>query len=282
MYYVYVLKSRLNSELYVGSTINLKKRLIEHNNGKSFSTARYRPWKLIYYESYITEQLARNREHRLKHHGNAMRELRKRIGALPSTTQHHFYTKGKSGAGFTLLEVVVTIVILSIITLLVTSAFPEARSAQALLLARQQLRSIFQKAEQQALQEIRDENCLQRVKNNPDYTLQKRCSDIGVALQGSTALLFADTEDDNQYTEGQDYLLSTLSLPAGVKVTQADGTDLSTWQSFLFEATPPTIDLYVNQTLLPGNQQAPIALQAGRRSALLNVNRYGRLEQIPQ
>ena len=80
MYYVYVLQSKLNGQPYVGSTNNLKSRFKQHNNGKVISTKRYKPWKLIYYEAYESEQLARVREKRLKYNGNAMKELKKRIG----------------------------------------------------------------------------------------------------------------------------------------------------------------------------------------------------------
>ena len=79
MYYVYLIKSEKRDEIYVGSTNDLKRRLNEHNNGLSISTKRYMPWKLIYYEAYRIEADARNREAGLKNHGNALRELKKRI-----------------------------------------------------------------------------------------------------------------------------------------------------------------------------------------------------------
>ena len=82
MNYLYLLQSKLNNEIYVGSTKDLKRRMEEHNNGKVFSTKRYMPWKLIYYEAYMSERLARLREKRLKHNGNAIRELKKRIELL--------------------------------------------------------------------------------------------------------------------------------------------------------------------------------------------------------
>jgi putative endonuclease len=108
MFYVYVLKSKLNDEIYIGSTTVLKRRLQEHNDGKHISTKRYVPWRLVYYEAYETEELARVREKRLKQHGNAKHELKKRIGMLSQ--------KGpKAGAGFTLIEILVAIVVASII-----------------------------------------------------------------------------------------------------------------------------------------------------------------------
>jgi len=79
MYYIYLLKSKLNGELYRGSTNNLRSRFKDHNDGKVFSTKRYGPWEVIYYEVFTEEKLARAREQKLKHNGNAMRELKKRL-----------------------------------------------------------------------------------------------------------------------------------------------------------------------------------------------------------
>lgn len=66
-------------ELYIGSTNDLKRRFIEHNNGKCESTARKRPYKLIYYEAYVPESDARRRESMLKLRGQARRQLKERL-----------------------------------------------------------------------------------------------------------------------------------------------------------------------------------------------------------
>ncbi len=43
--YVYILKSKYNpTRHYTGLTSNLKRRLQEHNTGKSTHTSKYRPW----------------------------------------------------------------------------------------------------------------------------------------------------------------------------------------------------------------------------------------------
>ena len=55
-----------NNEIYIGYTADLKNRLSEHNQGLNFSTKRYMPWKLIYYEACIEESDARRREKYLK------------------------------------------------------------------------------------------------------------------------------------------------------------------------------------------------------------------------
>ena len=80
MYYFYLLQS-LNrpNEIYTGSTVDLKKRLKEHNQGKTESSRRYKPWKLVYYEAYLSENDARIREQKFKRHGKGNDELKKRI-----------------------------------------------------------------------------------------------------------------------------------------------------------------------------------------------------------
>ena len=65
MFYVYVLES-LDSDLYTGYTKDLRKRVKEHNQGLNFSTKRYGPWKLIYYEASLNEVDAKRRERYLK------------------------------------------------------------------------------------------------------------------------------------------------------------------------------------------------------------------------
>jgi len=66
MFYVYILQSNKNGELYIGYTSDLKKRLNEHNQGLNFSTKRYMPWNVIYYEACKEQTDAKRREKYLK------------------------------------------------------------------------------------------------------------------------------------------------------------------------------------------------------------------------
>ena len=50
MWYVYILRSTIDKNLYVGSTNNIRRRLIEHNSGKVDSTKSRMPFNL---EAYI-------------------------------------------------------------------------------------------------------------------------------------------------------------------------------------------------------------------------------------
>ncbi len=62
MYFVYILKSEIDSRLYKGFTNNLERRIKEHNIGKHKSTKPYRPWVLVHYEKVETREEARERE----------------------------------------------------------------------------------------------------------------------------------------------------------------------------------------------------------------------------
>lgn len=66
MYYVYVLKSLKDSNGYIGSTDNLRRRFAEHQKGQVPSTKPRRPFELVYYEAYKNELDARLRESSLK------------------------------------------------------------------------------------------------------------------------------------------------------------------------------------------------------------------------
>lgn len=79
MNYVYILKSSKDDELYIGSTTDLKRRFNEHNNGKVQSTQHRKPFTLIYYEAYKSEQDARIRESKLKQRGNTRYHLIQRL-----------------------------------------------------------------------------------------------------------------------------------------------------------------------------------------------------------
>ncbi|MBT8288308.1 MAG: GIY-YIG nuclease family protein [Bacteroidia bacterium] len=61
-YCVYVLQSEKDFLLYHGFTSNLDKRLKDHNAGKTISTSKRRPLKLIYCEYFLSKEDAMRRE----------------------------------------------------------------------------------------------------------------------------------------------------------------------------------------------------------------------------
>lgn len=79
MYYVYLLKSKKIDSYYIGCTSNLRKRITEHNSGKSTYTKIRAPWELRYYEAYFSKNDAYKREKQLKKNKSGYRELKKRL-----------------------------------------------------------------------------------------------------------------------------------------------------------------------------------------------------------
>ena len=68
MYYVYVLLSLVNGDIYIGSTENVEQRVWLHNNGRVKSTKAYRPWKLLEVKEYNTRSEAVREEKFFKQH----------------------------------------------------------------------------------------------------------------------------------------------------------------------------------------------------------------------
>lgn len=179
----------------------------------------------------------------------------------------------KASTGLTLLEVMVTVTIITIVTFLTLSAFPIVREAEALKHASQQIASSLRAAQVQALDEQRAAPCLAEVGENPLDA--KRCSDIGLQLEGRNILIFADTNDNNEF-DTQDFRLQTFELARPVQVTVP--------VSLLIEATPPNITLYVDGEALNANDQISIelraiALRSRQRTMVLSISPYGVIEQ---
>ena len=79
MYYVYVLQNvQDETDFYTGYSSDLKKRVEQHNEGKNTCT-RGKRWRVVYYEAYISEEVARDRERKLKNDGRVKRFLFERI-----------------------------------------------------------------------------------------------------------------------------------------------------------------------------------------------------------
>jgi len=78
MFYVYVLKMA-NNHIYIGSTADLKARINDHKSGSVFTTKKYLPVKLVYYECYCSKEDAIAREKNLKRYGSSWFNLKKRL-----------------------------------------------------------------------------------------------------------------------------------------------------------------------------------------------------------
>ena len=76
-YYIYVIQNEKN-EFYTGFTKNLGKRLKQHNEGFNTSTKGHK-WQLVYFEAYVNEKYALEREKKLKRNRKTSTFLMKRI-----------------------------------------------------------------------------------------------------------------------------------------------------------------------------------------------------------
>ena len=66
LFTVYAIKSLSHKFIYVGLTNNLDRRINDHNSGYNQSTKHYKPFELIYSESFSDRISARKREKELK------------------------------------------------------------------------------------------------------------------------------------------------------------------------------------------------------------------------
>lgn len=83
MYYVYVLKSKIDNKHYYGFTVNLKERLINHNNGEVKFTKLRRPFEVVYFEKVSDIITARKKEKYFKS-GFGRKYIKNKILALSS------------------------------------------------------------------------------------------------------------------------------------------------------------------------------------------------------
>ena len=78
-YYGYLLRSIPTGRLYLGWTTDLRRRLCQHNEGKSLATRARGPYELVYAEAYRHREEAMAREQALKKHPNVLKQLKARL-----------------------------------------------------------------------------------------------------------------------------------------------------------------------------------------------------------
>ena len=78
MYYIYVLRSKIDNKLYIGFTVDLRRRFQQHNEGFVHATKERLPLELVYYEAGLNKEKAIKREKYFKT-GFGRRFLKNRI-----------------------------------------------------------------------------------------------------------------------------------------------------------------------------------------------------------
>ena len=66
MAYVYILESEKSKKFYVGSTNDLDKRLLRHNQGYEKATKPHKPYKIVFKQKCKNITEARILEHKIK------------------------------------------------------------------------------------------------------------------------------------------------------------------------------------------------------------------------
>lgn len=180
-----------------------------------------------------------------------------------------------SPSGYTLLEVVVTVVILGIMAALLARGYPAWRSHQQLIQAEQIIQNAFRDAQQQALQEIRDEDCVIQF---TDYDSQRHCSDIGLWMEAGSHEIkyFADTHDpDNDTYSADDHIISSIQISPSLTFSEN--------RSFVFQSIGPSQMLYFGDPGIQviGAHSAVVALsqEPGSRMITFNVGPYGQVSR---
>ncbi len=76
MHFVYILESNNTDRWYIGMTENIDERLRQHNAEQVHSTKGYRPYSVVYTETYPDKTSARKREIQIKRSGIIRKELK--------------------------------------------------------------------------------------------------------------------------------------------------------------------------------------------------------------
>ncbi|OGH23431.1 MAG: hypothetical protein A2698_00305 [Candidatus Levybacteria bacterium RIFCSPHIGHO2_01_FULL_42_15] len=120
------------------------------------------------------------RERRLKHNGNAIRELKKRIGII------------KSGAGFTLVEIIFSITVIAILSVIGIAGFAQYGRVQSLNTSALELIAMMNTAKSRALSQKKPASCASAplfaplegyqvvLTSSREYKLESKCGAVVV------------------------------------------------------------------------------------------------------
>lgn len=176
--------------------------------------------------------------------------------------------KNTTETGFTLIETLVTITMITILTFLTVTAFPIVRANQRLQNDIYELRALFADAQQRAVNEVRDEACLERLGGN---TKESVCSNVGVVLAERQFIEFADI-DGNRIFSRADYEIATRNHASDI----AEAGDVNL--SVVFEATPPSTFTFINNDPLGPTSSRGFGLKSGVAERRLRIKQFGILE----
>lgn len=210
MYYVYLIQSIPHKQIYIGSTVDLERRMEEHNNSEGFgSTRRYKPWRLIYYEAYRSEKDAREREKQLKYHGRALGQLKRRI---QSSLDAHEKNTSK-GAGFTLVEFLIYILIVGVLLLVLAQFGFRVVNDRARTIAQREVEQNLRFSIEEITKEIRAASGI----NSPSFGGTSTALSLAMDTPAKNPTVFVSSESILTKQEGGSPVMPLTS--SQVKVT---------------------------------------------------------------
>jgi putative endonuclease len=98
MWYVYIIRSLANpAQEYTGCSAGLKQRVKDHNAGKSTHTAKYLPWRLVWYCAFSDKMPALAFEKYLKSHSGRAFAKKRLLSSGTETSAEHRNLESKAG-----------------------------------------------------------------------------------------------------------------------------------------------------------------------------------------
>lgn len=173
----------------------------------------------------------------------------------------------RSCEGFTLLEMVFIISIISILSLTLLNGLPLARDNQIIAADRAWFQSIVRTAQLRAVNELRDEACMAQAGGSPE--IERRCSDVGLLLQGRRILMFSDLDGDQAYAKSVDYDIQEFTATSKF---EPDG------KVIIFESVPPLLRLYDDGSVIAPTGNVALTMSVGSLQRNVRVTFYGNVE----
>lgn len=169
--------------------------------------------------------------------------------------------------GFSLVESLVIISIISILTSISLVALPAARAHQQLVSDTELIRSLLLDSKQRALNQVRPEECVKFVAE----VVRPQCSDVGIDLSVPGKVThFADTVTTGKYNAG-DYQIATHNISTAVTPNG--------FTTLVFHSAPPTVQLYKDTTVMEPSHTATITLTASNGATrTLTVRQFGTID----
>lgn len=172
-------------------------------------------------------------------------------------------------SGFSLVESLVIISIISILASLSLVALPAARSHQELIADTELIQSLLLDSKERALNQVRPEECMSELP--AEDTLRAPCSDVGIDFETAGEVIqFADLNEGNGRYTDTDYKIVTHALSSTVSS-----------DPIVFKSVPPSVETYRNGKVMDPEDVATITLTASNgETRTLEMRQFGTLDII--